>query len=202
MLRVADLIAWALVPAFLVARAALEMPLRLWRLASLRSRVRGTVPASTQFDGPTRTAGRPALELGPRCRLGHGVFFETGPGATIRIGENTRVNAGTFIVAHESIRIGRDGLIGEHVSIRDADHGTSPGTPMKEQPHAARAIEIEDDVWIARGVAVLKGVRIGRGAVVAANSVVTKDVPPGAIVGGVPARILKMRDGFSESGPR
>jgi acetyltransferase-like isoleucine patch superfamily enzyme len=170
---------------------------RLWRLGSLRARVRGGVPVTTQFDGPVHSAGAVRLSLGDRCRLGRGAFFETrGPGE-IRIGRHVRINTGCVIVSHSAggISIGNDCLIGEYVSIRDADHGTRPGTPMRVQDHTAAPIRIGDDVWIARGVVILKGVSVGDGAIVAANSVVTRDVPPMTVVGGVPARVIKAREG-------
>ena len=97
-------------------------------------------------------------------------------------------------MSYSAVTIGNDCLIGEYVSIRDADHGTEPGTPMRSQAHASAPIVIGDDVWIARGAVILKGVTIGSGAVVAANSVVNRDVEPNSIVGGVPARLLRMGD--------
>lgn len=85
-------------------------------------------------------------------------------------------------------------MIGELVSIRDYDHGfMALDLPMKDQGFQGTPIEIEYDVWVGRGAIVLKGVHIGRGAVIGANAVVSHDVPPNAIVGGVPARVLKMR---------
>lgn len=167
--------------------------LRLWRLARLRGQCSGGVPVSTQFDGPVQVAGRPRLHMGECCRLGQDVFFETCGAGEIQIGARTRINRGTLLVAHAGIVIGDDCLIGEYVSIRDADHGTVPGRPMRTQAHTAARITIGADVWIARGAVILKGVRIGDGAVVAANSVVTRDVAPGAIVAGVPARVLRQR---------
>ena len=123
------------------------------------------------------------------------MFFETCEGGTIRLGRHVRVNAGTVLVSYAGVTIGDECLIGEYVSIRDADHGSVPGTPMRSQPHTKAAIRIGRDVWIARGAAVLKGVTIGDGAIIAANSVVTKDVPAMAVVGGIPARVLKYRNG-------
>lgn len=172
---------------------------RLLRLAGLRWRTRGGVPVTTQFDGPVHASGKLSLNCGEHCRLGRGVFLETVGGA-IRLGQRVRVNQGCLLVSYASITIGDDCLIGEYVSIRDADHGTELGRPMKEQEHVAAPITIGRDVWIARGACILKGVTIGDGAVIAANAVVTKDVPARAIVGGVPARLIKMRDDASGDG--
>lgn len=197
--RAADALADALNPAA-AAWAAMTGPfVRLWRLASLRSRTDGPVPVSTQFDGPVHTTGRPRLEIGEHCRLGRGVFIET-CGGKITLGSHVRINTGGILVSYASISIGNDCLIGEYVSIRDADHGAAPGSPMRTQPHTSASIVIGNDVWIARGAVVLKGVTIGDGVIVAANSVVNRDVPPGAIVGGVPAKILKMRPGHAGPG--
>lgn len=167
---------------------------RLAHLVSLRARVVGTIPATTQFDGPVRSGGsRIRLRLGEHCRLGREVFFDTPEHGCITIGAHTRINSGTTIVAYHSMQIGSDCLIGEFVTIRDANHGTAPGEPMRIQPHDGAAVTIGNDVWIARGAVILKGVTIGDGAVVAANSVVTRDVAPGTIVGGVPARLIRAR---------
>jgi acetyltransferase-like isoleucine patch superfamily enzyme len=185
----------ALAAVIAAASPAARAAARLWRLASLRARSRGLIPLSTQFDGPIHTPGPVRLWLGEHCRLGRAVFFETRAEGSIRIGRNVRINAGTLLVSHAGIKVGNDCLIGEYVSIRDADHGTRPGEPMRLQDHAAAPIAIGDDVWIARGAAVLKGVAIGSGAIVAANSVVTRNVPPMAVVAGAPARIIKYRQG-------
>ena len=167
---------------------------RLWRLSHLKARVGGRVPVTTQFDGTVESSGRLRLELGEHCRIGRRVFLETCEAGVIRVGDNVRINSGTFIVAYSQVSIGRDALIGEYVSIRDADHGMALGIPMREQPHSASPIFIGEGAWIGRGAVVLKGVTIGAGAVVAANSVVTRDVRPLAIVGGVPAREIRRRD--------
>ena len=110
-------------------------------------------------------------------------------------GAHVRVNMGSAIVSSARVRIGSHCLIGENVSIRDADHGIAPGALMREQPQEATPIEIGENVWLGRGTVVLRGVTIGEGAVIGANSVVTKDVPANAIAVGAPARVLKYRDG-------
>lgn len=168
--------------------------IRLWRLCRVRSCTEGRIPVTTQFDGPVRALRGSRLFLGEGCRLGHGAFFETSGRGSIRIGNHVRINQGAVVVAASSVQIGDDTLIGEYVSIRDADHGMQPGTPMRLQEQNSKPIAIGSDVWIGRGAIVLKGVTIGDGAVVAANSVVTKDVPPMTVVAGVPARTVKTRD--------
>lgn len=179
-----------------LARRPMAALARLIQLARLRSVATGPVPVTTQFDGRLRipaSSGRVNLSLGDHCRLGEGVFFET-VGGRIELGPRARINAGCTLVSYASISIGEDTLIGEYVSIRDADHGIAVGAgPIRSQPHGARPIRIGRDVWIARGAAILKGVTIGDGAVIGANSVVNRDVPSMAIVAGAPARLIRMR---------
>ena len=173
---------------------ALAAPfLRLLRLASLKARCRGRVPATLRFDGPVHLVGRPRVSFGDHCRLGRDVVIETAGDARIVIGDHVRINAGGFLIAHAGITIGSHTLIGEHVSLRDADHGIRPDALIRTQPHRGAPIEIGEDAWIGRGAAVLKGVRVGRGAIVGANSVVTRDVPEMTIAAGVPARALRRR---------
>lgn len=197
----ASALASALAVALRLAAPLARLPARLWRLASLRARVDGAIPLSTQFDGAVETSGRVRLELGERCRLGRRVFLETCDRGVIRLGRNVRLNAGTFVVAYAEVSIGDDALVGEYVSLRDADHGTAPGRLIREQPHAAAPIRIGAGAWIGRGAVILKGVTVGDGAVVAANSVVTRDVRPMAVVAGAPARELKARDGSAPGQP-
>lgn len=192
---VASALATALALLPRVARPLAAALARLWRLASLRARVDGEVPASTRFDGAVETAGRVRLLLGERCRLGRRVFLETCGDGVIRLGRDVRVNAGTFIVAYAEVTIGDDALIGEYVSIRDADHGLAPDRLIRQQDHTAAPVRVGEGAWIGRGAVILRGVTVGAGAVVAANSVVTRDVRPMAIVAGAPARELKARDG-------
>ena len=166
---------------------------RLWRLASLRAHSRGHVPVSTQLDGRVMAVGGGTLRLGERCRLGEGVLFDTAENGAITLGSHVRVNAGTVIAGSLSVFIGDDTLIGEYVSIRDANHGLASDAPIRTQPLERAAIRIGKDVWIGRGCCILKGVTIGDGAVVGANSVVTADLEAGAIHVGAPARKVGAR---------
>lgn len=182
----APLVRWSQYPIHLVTRFA--------RLAALRAWAGATVHASTQFDGPVQVQTPVKLTLGPHCRLGAGIHFDT-PGGNITIGSHVRINAGCVLVSYAGITIGDDCLIGEYVSVRDGNHGTELGMPMRLQPHRSAPVSIGRNVWIGRGSVVLMGVNIGDGAVVAANSVVNRNVPTNSIVGGVPAKLIRMRGG-------
>ncbi len=124
------------------------------------------------------------IELG-NVGLFNGVRFECWLDASIRVGDGTYLNSGTEIVAAQSVTIGRDCKIARDVIIMDTDQHALPGQALQVAP-----VIIEDRVWIGARAIVLKGVRIGHDSVVAAGAVVTRDVPPRTIVGGVPARIL------------
>lgn len=116
-------------------------------------------------------------------------------GGRLEIGDRVSLNANVYLNACGGhITIGSDVLIGPNVVMRATDHiFTDPARPIREQGHTAGNIAIEDDVWLGSNVTIVGGVRIGRGSVVAAGAVVTRDVEPGSIVGGVPARLLKKR---------
>jgi len=152
-----------------------------------------SVGESVHFEGSIARLGDGHVSLARGCHVGSRVVFEATNGAVIKVGNMCTINTGVLIAAHTRIEIGDNGLIGEYTSIRDNDHRYDASDPIIEQGFISSPIHIEDDVWIGRGCCVLKGVRIGKGAVVAANSVVNKPVPEYAIVGGVPARIIGRR---------
>ena len=108
--------------------------------------------------------------------------------ASITIGRNTTIGFHTFIFASESITIGDDCLIAPFVYLVDSDHGIAKNQLINEQTNSTSAIEIGDDVWVGTGAKILKGVKIGNGAVIAAGSVLSKNVEPYEIYGGVPAK--------------
>ncbi len=110
--------------------------------------------------------------------------------AMIEIGDRAFVN-GTRFGCAQSIRIGADALLGD-ARITDTDHhpiNRTRRTNHSLQP-SVKPVRIEDNVWVGAGAVVLKGVTIGRDSVVAFAAVVTKDVPPGRVVGGNPAHDL------------
>lgn len=103
-----------------------------------------------------------------------------------------------FLCTESQIFIGNKVLFGPHVTIIGGDHritdvGRFIYDVLDKHPDDDQDVHIEDDVWIGTNTTLLKGVTVGRGAVVAAGALVTKDVPPYAIVGGVPAKVLKYR---------
>jgi len=162
------------------------------------------------------------ITLGKGAYLDHGTYLHACPNG-IQIGANTIVMHGAVLhvynfrsLPNAGIRIGRDCLIGEYSLIRGQGGVTlgdrvytspftqitavnhvfdDPARPFIEQGITAQGIVIEDDVWIGSGAIITDGVRIGKGAVIAAGAVVTNDVAPHTVVGGVPARHLKTIDG-------
>lgn len=120
--------------------------------------------------------------------------FSCYAGSRITVNPNGKLFLGTgymnynsVIDCSKSITIGRNVKISENVMIRDSDNHVLIGSGKDQDA----PIVIEDDVWICMNVTILKGVRIGRGSVVASGAVVTKDIPPYSLAGGVPAKVLK-----------
>lgn len=139
---------------------------------------------------------RGSIRFGNRVSVGGGGFFNA-VGGSISVGDRVSFNRNVHINASGGghIAIGDDVLVGPNVVFRTADHRFDRlDIPIRAQGHSPADITVEDDVWLAANVIVLGGVRIGRGAVAAAGAVITRDVPAASVVGGVPAKILKMRD--------
>jgi acetyltransferase-like isoleucine patch superfamily enzyme len=112
----------------------------------------------------------------------------------VSVGSGSMIGENSFLDGYSGLTIGRDVLVAHNVSIIAEDHGfATRRTPIRRQPKTTGPIVIGDDVWIGCGARVLKGVTIGPGAIVGAGAVVTKDVPPYSIVGGVPAQVIGMR---------
>jgi acetyltransferase-like isoleucine patch superfamily enzyme len=111
------------------------------------------------------------------------------------VGRRVAINVGTYIDAGGGLDIGDYVMIGPHCVISSREHSIDPtGAPMCYQPVRYGTIAIGNDVWIGANVSIRGGVKIGDGSVVAAGAVVVRDVPPNAIVGGVPAKVLRYRD--------
>lgn len=124
--------------------------------------------------------------------VSQGVIFEFPQ--RIDLGDRLFVNRGTLITAHADIHIGDDVLIGPYVVINSGNHNYSDLIqPISSQGHKADPITIGNDVWLGAHSVILRGVKVGDGAVVAAGAVVIEDVPPRTLVAGIPAVPKKLR---------
>jgi acetyltransferase-like isoleucine patch superfamily enzyme len=137
------------------------------------------------------------IEIEPACALDRGVVLlcsgDALPHPKIYIGASTYVNRNTFIDATQSIAIGKACAIGPSCYITDHDHGQDLALPPLAQPICSKPTRIGDRVWVGANVTILKGVTVEDDAVIGAGSVVTQDVPSGAIVVGVPARVVRFK---------
>ena len=137
-----------------------------------------------------RMAAGPGLQMSPSVSLRNGERIALGAG--VHIGERSCLWAGN---RHGRITIGDKALLGPEVYVTASNYGTDWGVAIMDQPTVEADVTIGADVWLGVRATVLAGVRIGDGAVVAAAAVVTTDVPSGAIVAGVPARVIGWRRG-------
>jgi acetyltransferase-like isoleucine patch superfamily enzyme len=143
---------------------------------------------------------RRGIVFGDRCTVGRFAMIsptnvlggELGEG--LRIGDNSNIGHFAFIGCSGYIEIGDRVLMGPHVTLLGENHEFGDATrPIKEQGVTREGIVIGDDCWLGAGCTVLAGVTVGPGAVVAAGAVVTRDVPAGAVVAGVPGRVIADR---------
>ena len=166
---------------------------RLYAHALLRSSIQEPLPASVIVLGKASVYGSGRVLIGENVLLYPDVHLETQEHGRIEIGDDVVISRGTHIVAMEWVSIGKGSMVGEYSSIRDANHTRSSDGALREGGHQAKPIEIGREVWIGRGVAILGGVQIGDRATVGANAVVTRDVPEGLTVVGIPAAPIASR---------
>ena len=137
---------------------------------------------------------RGTLELGRWSWIGHGCKLRAHEGV-ISIGAKTVLGQECTISAFQHVSIGRECVIADRVMLIDFDHGmVEVERPIRLQGIYKRDVRVGNNVWIGYGACVLRGVTVGDNAVIGTNSVVTRDVPANAVVGGVPARLIRMRD--------
>lgn len=162
-----------------------------------------TVPGrGWETDGPVFFGRKLQLQAGREAKMKFGRFVWIGDGTKIRCHEG-RVEIGTKTVmgqectisAYQRVRIGDECVIADRTMFIDFDHGVvDTEKAIRSQGIYMEDVIVGSNVWIGYGATVLRGVRVGDNSVIGTNSVVTKDVPANAVVGGVPARVLRMRE--------
>lgn len=186
------------------ARNGMLTPKYAWLLLRyLRRRL--LTPAGWRW----RTAGGPVffgsgleLQIARRGRIEFGRFVWIGHGTKVRchegvveIGDKTVLGQECTISAYRRVRIGAQCVIADRAMFIDFDHGVvEVERPIRKQGIYTREVEVGSNVWIGYGACVLRGVRVGDNSIVGTNSVVTKDVPANAVVAGIPAEIIRMRE--------
>ena len=137
------------------------------------------------------------VRIGRNCRIEHDVYFHFDgiccAGPSITIGDDCFIGSGFEFNITSGIEVGNKVLIASGCRFVDHNHGTAPGLPMGDQPTTTGRISVEDNSWIGTNAVILEGVSIGTGAVVAAGAVVTRSVDANAIMGGVPAKVIRYR---------
>lgn len=170
----------------------------LARLLWLKLRFRGRLHTDgIAFVGPEVT-----FEIGKHARVELGRWSWIGKGTKIRchegivsIGAKSVLGQECTISAYQHISIGRECVIADRVMFIDFDHGmVEVERPIRLQGIYKRDVRVGHNVWIGYGACILRGVTVGDNSVIGTNAVVTKDVPDNAVVGGVPARIIRMRE--------
>jgi len=134
------------------------------------------------------------IHIGDRVSIEKGVIISTSGSGKISTGNNVYIGEYCVLTSNQEIEIGNNVLISPHNDIVDFNHIYKDiSRPVNEQGTIAKKITIEEDVWIGSGCKILMGVTIGKGAVVGAGSIVTKDVSPCHVVVGNPAKTIKVR---------
>jgi acetyltransferase-like isoleucine patch superfamily enzyme len=158
---------------------------------------------------------RGRLETDGLCFIGPGVTLEIGRGAKVRLGRWSWIGHGTKIRAHEGVveigaksvlgqectisafqhvSVGRECILADRVMLIDFDHGVvEVDRPIREQGIYKRDVRVGHNVWVGYGACFLRGCTVGDNAVVGTLSIVTKNVPANAVVGGTPAKLIRMR---------
>jgi acetyltransferase-like isoleucine patch superfamily enzyme len=173
-----------------------RLVLRLLRKRFLTSYGRRLKLDGLCFIGPRVTIqiGKGArVELGRWSWLGHGTKIRCHEGV-VSIGAKTVMGQECTISAFQHVSIGRECVIADRVMLIDFDHGVvEVERPIRLQGIYKRDTRVGNNVWIGYGACILRGVTVGDNAIIGTNAVVTRDVPANAVVGGVPAQVIRMR---------
>ena len=178
-----------------------------WRYARLFWRYlwrRFLTPAGWRWktDGPVFFGRHLQIQISKRAEVRFGRFSWIGDGTKIRshegvveIGAKTVMGQECTISSYKRVRIGEQCVIADRAMFIDFDHGVvDVERPIRVQGIYMRSVEVGANVWIGYNACFLRGVRVGDNSVIGTNAVVTKDVPANAVVGGVPAKLIRMRD--------
>jgi acetyltransferase-like isoleucine patch superfamily enzyme len=155
-----------------------------------------------QTDGICFICPRVEFEIGRHATLRIGRWAWVGHATKIRvhegevsIGAKTVIGQECTISAYQHVSIGRECIVADRVMMIDFDHGvTEVDRPIRLQGIYKRDVRVGHNVWIGYGACILRGVTVGENSVIGTSSVVTKEVPANAVVGGVPARLIRMRE--------
>jgi len=153
-------------------------------------------------DGPLFLGKGLQIQISKRGLVDFGRFVWVGDGTKIRchegevvIGAKTVLGQECTISAYRRVRIGEQCVIADRAMFIDFDHGVvEVERPIRQQGIYMRDVEVGSNCWIGYGACILRGVRVGDNAIIGTNSVVTRDVPANAVVGGIPAKVIRMRE--------
>lgn len=178
---------WLSLFAWIPTQAGMAVRLLAWRWLFARCGI-------VRFASGLTLSGCRNMQLGDGVRLGRGCFVTANNGK-LELASRVAISPCAHVGADGgSISIGSQTAIGPGSVIRAANHRFDRlDMPIMEQGHTYGVIVIEEDVWIGANCVITPDVRIGRGAIIGAGAVVTHDIPPFAIAGGVPARVIGLR---------
>ena len=191
-------------------------PLVLWRFMRAHGMVNHKYARLIARWAWLKLRWRGRLQTDGLCFVGPGVELEIGRDAVVRLGRWSWIGHGSKIRAHEGVveigaktvlgqectissfqhvSIGRECIVADRVMLIDFDHGvTEEERPIRLQGIYKRDVRVGHNCWIGYGACILRGVTVGDNAIIGTSTVVTKDLPANAVAGGVPARILRMRE--------
>ena len=155
-----------------------------------------------ETDGPVFFGRRLELQIAKGGKVRFGRFVWVGDGTKIRchegeveIGAKTVLGQECTISAYKRVRIGEQCVIADRAMFIDFDHGiTEVERPIRLQGIYKRDVEVGSNIWIGYGACVLRGARVGDNSVLGTYAVVTKEVPANAVAGGIPAKVIRMRE--------
>lgn len=162
-----------------------------------------TIPKARLIRRPIEIRGKNFINFGRKLTTGVGCRIEAFPFISeeiiIKFGDNIEINDYVHIAGLKSVIIGSNVLIASKVFITDIQHGIYSGNFQHDNPNSipkqrslsSKQVVVEDNVWIGESVSILPGVKIGRGSIIGANSVISKSIPPNSIAVGNPAKVIK-----------